>query len=273
MKKENYAKFLIALFFAYFDCMVGTAQNIEVLDAYSFEPVKHASIWTKDNGKFHSAITDEHGKAKINFKFKELNITHINYEKRKLKPAELQNNRILLTPRYHLAAVVTVKSQEPKWIRKKLKEFVKRKKRIYHNVKQLLKYYYSTQSIAGSSYYKFDSQGVMEQISPKKSMYEITQRQGWITSMDTTRLTDLTNLRRILYEDFVYCLDNDFISSHRFFVNDEYQGKLGEVELAFRSKKDFTDKGRFVIDTTRYIIIRCNRTMDTKANKKEKRRQ
>jgi len=296
MKKENFARFLTALFFAYFGRMVGTAQNIEVLDAYSFEPVRHASLWTKENGKFHSAITDEHGKAKINFKFKELNITHINYEKQKLKYTDLysaQTNsqssqddaskdnvdkpkaasaqktistkassityRILLTPKYYQAAEITVKSQEPIWIRKKLKEFIKRKKRIYHNVIQSLKYDYTTQSIAGNSYYKFDSQGVMEQINPEKSLYEIYQRRGCITSIDTTRLTDLTNLRRILYEDFVYCMDNEFISSHRFYVNEDFKGNPGEVELAFRSKKDFKDKGRFVIDTARYYIIRCNR--------------
>ena len=69
------------------------------------------------------------------------------------------------------------------------------------------------------------------------------------------KLTDAQNLRRLLHEDFVDEMDRSFIREHRFYVNGDYEGRPGEVELLFRAKKANDDRGRFVVDTVRCVVL------------------
>ena len=95
--------------------------------------------------------------------------------------------------------------------------------------------------------------------SKENKHFSFLQRQGTITASDSTRLTDVVNLRRMLHEDFVSDLDNTFVRTHRFAVNEEYEGDPGVVELAYRSTKHDKDHGRIVVDTLHNIIRSASR--------------
>ncbi|MBR6963572.1 MAG: hypothetical protein IKH86_08040 [Prevotella sp.] len=235
-----------------------------VIDSETYLPVSHASIYTKTNGKFNSAITDARGRATVMFSFKTLTVSHLNYERRQLRSLP---DTILLTPKYHLAAELVV-SSEPAWIRPMLRRFVKQKKQFYGSKPLTLAYHYNTRNIEGQRYYHYQSDGLLKMAWNNAPDYEVCQQSGIITSADSTRLTDMTNLRRMLYEDFVSEFDNGFIRSHRFSVSERDSDLTDdEVELIFRAKHNKDDHGRFVIDTTRLIIREAVRTMGVKANK------
>ena len=92
-----------------------------------------------------------------------------------------------------------------------------------------------------------------------------------IIASDSTKLTDMVNMRRMLYEDFMADLDNGFIRSHRFYHHPNAKG-LGEdeVELGFRSKHESDDRGWLVLDTVRYIVLSAQRSTGTKTNRQER---
>lgn len=235
-----------------------------VIDGETLLPVSHVSIYARENGCFHSVITDAHGRATVNFPFHRITVSHLNYEPLRLRRLA---DTIRLTPKYHLAAEVVV-SSEPPWIRPLLRRFVKQKKLRYGCKPLTLAYRYDTRSIEGRSYYRYNSNGLLRMYREEQPPYAICQREGIITSVDSTRLTDLTNLRRMLYEDFVGEMDNGFIRTHRFAESDrENDLSDDEVELIFRSKRGGDDRGRFVIDTARLIVREARRTMGLKANR------
>ena len=241
------------------------AQNrCVVIDDETEMPVSHASLFTKEGGRFHSAITNERGRATVGWTFRKLTVSHLNYERQTLSRL---TDTIRLVPKYHLAAEIVV-SSEPAWIRPLLKRFVRQKNRLYGWNQQALSYHYLTQNIEGNKYYHFESDGLLRKNPQDDSQFQLAQQQACITSVDSTRLTDLTNLRRMLYEDFVEEMDNGFIRSHRFSVSDRDDDlDDDEVELIFRAKNDRSDHGRFVIDTVRCVIRQVIRTTGLKANK------
>ena len=94
---------------------------------------------------------------------------------------------------------------------------------------------------------------------------------GHIVAIDSTKLTDLVNLERMLYEDFVAELDNGFIRSHHFLHNAHFKGaNKHEVELRFRSKNRTDDRGWLVMDTVNYSILSAYRFTGTKTNRSER---
>jgi len=261
MKKILFILFLLSAAIAH------GQQTVVVIDESTGMAISHASLYCKEKGKFRSTTTDYAGRAKVGFGFKRLTVSHLNYEKTVVSRLD---DTIRLTPKYYQTAEVVVSHAEPAWIRPMLRKFVKQKKERYYNKPESLGYKYTTQSIAGTSFYRYESDGIMEMIHPKEKHYNICQSEGRITSADSTMLTDVTNLRRILYEDFVSNFDREFITDHKFIVNEDYDGEDNEVELAYRSKKKMTDRGRFVIDTARCLILQATRVMDVKANQKYK---
>ena len=239
-----------------------------VVDVKTLEPISHASLYAKDRQTFNSAVTDINGQTVIKFPFRQLTISHLNYEKMVIKSLP---DTIFLIPRSYMTGEVTVRSQEPAWIRPLLKKFVKNKNRIYFNKKRVLEYQYTTQSIAGTNYYKYDSQGFLRMRDPDSLKFSILQTNGTITSVDSTRLTDIANMRRMLYEDFITEFDNDFIKNHKFAVNEEFKGNSkNEVELYFRLGKGNSDHGHFVIDTARCIILSAHRISSLKYNESQR---
>lgn len=235
-----------------------------VLDKNTLEPVVHASIYYKGKYKFHSTITNIDGVAVVNFQFSHLTISHLNYEKEILYSLP---DTIFLSPHSYLTSEVTIMPQEPAWIRPMLKKIVKNKDKHYFNKRSILKYAYITQSIADNNYYKYQSDGYLRMRDPDSLKFAFHQTKGTITSVDTTQLTDVANMRRMLYEDFVTEFDKDFIRNHKFSVNEDFKGKsTNEVELVFRMEKDNSDHGRFVIDTARCVILSAIRSSTLKYN-------
>ena len=62
----------------------GHAQNAVttvVADAETHLPVSHASLYTKEGGRFRSVITNGKGIANVPFIFQRLTVSHLNYER------------------------------------------------------------------------------------------------------------------------------------------------------------------------------------------------
>ena len=250
---------------------VHAQQRVVVADKVTHESIAQASIFTKENGKFHSAISNDYGEAVVGFSFRRLTVSHLNYERMVVTSLA---DTLFLAPRYRQTAEVVVLNVEPKWIREKLRRVVKTKQSVYFSHPRVLSYDYHTQSIDLNSIYSFQSKGLMRMKSLDHDHYSLYQTEGHIVSADSTRLTDVANLRRMLYEDFIDELDGDFISSHRFSVNGEYESpNKNELELVFRSKKHKDDRGRIVIDTARCIIRSAYRITGTETNKRERMSQ
>ncbi|MCR4854101.1 MAG: hypothetical protein K5893_10985 [Prevotella sp.] len=240
------------------------SQKCVLVDAKTGEPVMHASLYSRDSGKFKAAISGIDGTAVVNFPYKRLTVSHINYEQQTITHLR---DTLRLMPKAYMTSEVVVQEIEPEWIRRKLKDIVKQKEEHYYNRDMLLNYDYSTQNIGTNTYYRYRSEGVLRMKNPHEELYNIHQLNGQITANDSTKLTDMFNLRRMLYEDFVTELDNSFIRTHRFAVNDEYKGNPGEVELAYRSRKGKDDHGRIVIDTVQNVVLSASRVSGTESNK------
>lgn len=258
----------LILFFAWMALSAQAQQRLVVADKVTHKPIAQASIYTKENGVFHSAISNDHGVAVIDFHFTRLTFSHLNYERSVVTSL---SDTIFLTPRYRETAEVIVRNVEPKWIREKLRKVAKTKWKVYFSHPRVLCYDYQTQSIDRHSYYSFQSKGLMQMKSFDHDHYSLSQTEGHIISVDSTKLTDVANLRRMLYEDFVDELDGSFIHSHRFSVNGEFESdNKNELELVFRSKYHEDDRGRIVIDTARCVIRSAYRITGTETNKSER---
>lgn len=259
-----------------------SAQDITVLDAVTHQPVAHASLYTKENGKFHSCVSNEQGVAHISFQWQKLTVSHLNYEQRTLHqspstlnppPSTIHHppSTIYLQPRYRDVGQVVVTNREPEWIRRCLKRVVKQKEKLYYGHEGYERFEYHTQSLGTNSIYRMKLTGLLRHKSPTYKHYAMMVDTASIVAADSTRLTDTSNLRRMLYEDFIEDLDNSFIRHHRFYANYEYKGQSSdEIELRFRSPKNADDHGTLVIDTMRCTIVKAYRHTGTKTNRQER---
>ena len=239
-------------------------RSVVVADATTHEPIAQASLYSKDSGKFRAATTRDNGVATIDFAFQRLTVSHLNYERRVLSSF---GDTIFLKPRFRQTQEVVVVNQEPAWIRPFLRRFAKTKDYRYCARTLPLAYHYTTHSIASHSYYRFDSYGTLHQRWDKARRYGLEQDSAVIVSEDTTSLTDMANLRRMLYEDFVRELDGDFISEHTFRENGDFKGRsANEIEVVFRAKSRNDDRGRMVVDTARCVVLSAWRRCGTKSN-------
>ena len=253
-----------------------------MLDAVTHQPVAHASLYTKENGKFHSCVSNEQGVAHISFQWQKLTVSHLNYEQRTLhqspstlnqSPSTLHHppSTIYLQPRYRDVGQVVVTNREPEWIRRCLKRVVKQKEKLYYGHEGYERFEYHTQSLGTNSIYRMKLTGLLRHKSPTYKHYAMMVDTARIVAADSTRLTDTSNLRRMLYEDFIEDLDNSFIRHHRFYANYEYKGQSSdEIELRFRSPKNADDHGTLVIDTMRCTIVKAYRHTGTKTNRQER---
>jgi hypothetical protein len=250
---------------------VGVAQSVRtvvVADADTRLPVTHASLYTKEGGSFHSAISNEQGVARIAFQFQRLTVSHLNYEQRTLRHL---SDTIFLQPRYLQKAEVVVTNKEPEWIRRCLKQAVKQKEQNYFSHEGCEAYAYDTQNMGTDNIYRFHATGLLRMKDATHKHYAIMPDTCHIIASDSTTLTDMVNMRRMLYEDFMADLDNGFIRSHRFYHHPDAKG-LGEdeVELGFRAKHETDDRGWLVLDTVRCVVLSAQRSTGTKTNRQER---
>ena len=265
----NLKRFLVpCLLTAWSVAGMAQSQVVVVIDDDTELPVVRASLYTKENGQFRSVITNEQGVAKIPFHFSRLTVSHLNYEKRVVRRWA---DTIRLKPVYQTAPEVTITNKEPEWIRRKLRQAVKNKDHHYFSADDSQPFVYDTRSISTDHIYQYHLTGQMLMKSEQRRRYAFVQDSSVITASDSTRLTDTSNLRRMLYEDFMAEMDLGFIRGHRFSENPEYKGRSkDEIELRFFSKSEKDDRGRLVIDTTRCVILSASRFSGTKTNRSER---
>ena len=239
-------------------------RQVVVLDAVTREPVARASLYTKEGGRFHAAISDEQGVARVAFDFRRLTVSHLNYEALQLRQ---MGDTIWLRPRYRQTAEVVVTNQEPEWIRRKLREVVRRKEQHYFAKADTMGYRYETESIGRNSLYRYRQRGLISLRNAEEKHYAIRPDSSAIAATDSTSLTDVANLRRMLCEDFMAELTKGFISSHRWAENTDYEGRGKDVvELVFRSRHRSDDRGRLVVDTARCVVLQAYRITGTETN-------
>ena len=247
------------------------SQVVIVMDDDTRLPVPRASLYTKEKGRFHSAITNEEGIAQIPFQYSRLTVSHLNYEKRVVKGVR---DTIWLRPVYQTAPEVTVTNREPEWIRRKLKQAVKNKEQRYFALDTTQHFVYDTRSIRTDHIYQYHLTGQLLMKGEHRSRYAIVPDTSVITASDSTRLTDTSNMRRMLYEDFMAEMDNGFIRGHRFSENPAFVGRTkDEIELRYFSKSHKDDRGRLVIDTARCVVLSATRYSGTKTNRSERLNQ
>lgn len=249
-------------------CSLATrAQVVVVLDEDTQLPVVRASLYTKEGGRFRSAITNEQGVATVPFDYSRLTVSHLNYEKRVVRGRQ---DTIRLRPRYQTAPEVTVTNREPEWIRRKLRQAVRNKQHLYFSREATQPFVYDTQTLSTDHLYQYHLTGLMLMKSASRQRYAFVQDSSLIVASDSTRLTDTTNLRRMLYEDFVDELDNAFIRDHRFSENPQHQGLPSHaVELRFFTRNR-DDHGLLVLDTTRCVVLSAYRYSGTKTNRSQR---
>jgi len=258
------------MFFATAGYAQDAATTTVVADAVTHEPVAHASLYTKEGGRFHSVISNTQGVAKVGFQFQRLTVSHLNYER--LTVRQLADT-IFLKPKYLSTGEVVVTNKEPEWIRRCLKETVKRKTQNYFTHDGCEQVDYHTQSMGRDNIYRFHLEGLLRMKSANRKRYELLadSTRSHIVASDSTRLTDTQNLRRMLYEDFMEDLTRGFISDHRFYHYADYEGaSKDEVKLSFKAKHNTDDRGWLILDTTRCIVLSAYRSTGTKTNRHER---
>ena len=205
----------------------------------------------------------EHGIVSVDFPFNKLEISHVNYEH---LDVSLLGDTIFLVPSVYLIGEVTVRPYEPDWIRTKLEDFVKNKKHQYALI-DTIKYRYTSQNLGGNSLYIFVSEG----FAAHNENFLILPTNDTIIYKDKTAGCDFTNLKSILYHDFVTDLDDRFIKDHRFFVDEEYQdANRNIVRIGFKSTKYDKDSGTFLLDTINNVIVKAQRSTGLEYNVKDK---
>ncbi len=251
----------------------GYAQEVVttvVADAETRLPVSHASLYTKEDGRFRSVITNGQGVARVGFPFRRLTVSHLNYERTTVRQLA---DTIFLKPKYLSTGEVVVTNKEPEWIRRCLKETVRRKTRNYFSHDGCEQVDYHTQSMGRDNIYRFHLEGLLRTKTPGRKRYELhcDSVNAQIVASDSTRLTDTQNLRRMLYEDFMEDLTRDFISDHRFYHYADYEGAGShEVKLSFKAKHRTDDRGWLVLDTVRCVVTSAYRATGTKTNRHER---
>ncbi len=221
-------------------------------------PVPFVNVYTTSNGMTLATASDAEGHFEVNFDFNQLTISHIEYKKMEISTLP---DTIFLQPNTNILQEVVVTNQEPDWIRLMLRRLIKEKDTRYAAKSKVYDYEYETRNIEDSLGYWFESKGQLC-LTPEKELHTIDPMIGIIHFKDTTAGCDFSNLKRMLYFDFVNELDKDFIKQHRFFVNTEYHcDNANVVEISFNSEKYKEDKGRFLVDTARCAILEAQRNM------------
>ena len=238
-----------------------------VIDKESRQPIPYASIYTKNGETVLGAMTNENGLFSLNFTFQTLFFSHINYEKIELQKESLCDT-ILLTPASVLLSEVVVNSKQPKWIPRILAEVAKMKNKNYQSSDKQFAYNYESYTLGDSSGYAFKSKGSL--LVPKLSsnpQYYINAQNSIIKYKDKTAGVDFTNLKRMLYADFISYFDKKFINNNDFKQNSLFETSNPHlVQLFFHDKKDKTTNGYMVVDTVNNAIVEVEHNVGTEYN-------
>lgn len=240
-----------------------------VVDKESHQPIPYVSIYTSMGDRVFGAMSGEQGEFSIDFPFQTLFFSHINYEKTEITKSTLRDT-IYLTPTTKLLNEVFVSSKQPTWIPGLLTEVVKQKNKNYQNSDKQFGYNYESYTLGDSSGYAFKSKGNL--LVPKLSgnpKYYINAQNSIIKYKDKTAGVDFTNLKRMLYADFISYFDEKFINNNDFRQNSLFETSNPHlVQLYFHDKKNKTTKGYMVVDTVNNAIVEVEHNVGTEYNNK-----
>lgn len=217
-------------------------------------PISYVNVFRAENGSFNGTTSDDNGNVNINFHFRKLNVSHVNYQSITL--SELQDT-IFLMPKENILKEVIIKDMEPQWIRPLLSKFVGERKRYYRSKSEYLNYTYLTRNVSDSNGYWFENSGIIRFPSlAERGNFLIKPSKGYIHYKDNSAGCDFSNMKRMLYHDFVEKLDKNFIKKYSFRVNDSFLSDNKDiVQLYFKSiEYGRDDKGYINIDTAKCII-------------------
>jgi hypothetical protein len=238
-----------------------------IVDKESHQSIPYVSIYTKNAETVLGAMSNENGQFSLDFPFQTLFFSHINYEKIELRKENL-GDTIFLTPASVLLSEVVVSSKQPKWIPRILNEVVKLKSKNYQNTDKQFSYNYESYTLGDSSGYAFKSKGNL--LVPKLSsnpQYYINAQNSVIKYKDKTAGVDFTNLKRMLYVDFINYFDKKFINNNDFRQNSLFETSNPHlVQLFFNDKKDKTTNGYMVVDTLKNAIVEVEHNVGTEYN-------
>ena len=238
-----------------------------IVDKESHQSIPYVSIYTKNAETVLGSMSNENGQFSLDFPFQTLFFSHINYEKIELRKENL-GDTIFLTPASVLLSEVVVSSKQPKWIPRILNEVVKLKSKNYQNADKQFSYNYESYTLGDSSGYAFKSIGNL--LVPKLSsnpQYYINAQNSVIKYKDKTAGVDFTNLKRMLYVDFISYFDKKFINNNDFRQNSLFEtSNLHLVQLFFYDKKDKTTNGYIVVDTVNNAIVEVEHNVGTEYN-------
>lgn len=238
-----------------------------IVDKISHQPISFVSIYAKNAEKVMGTMSDENGRFEVNFPFQTLFLSHINYSKIEIDNTSITDTLFLL-PKGILLNEVFVSVHKPKWIPRVLNQVVKQRFMNYQKSEQQLGYSYETYCLGDSSGYGFRSKGdlLIPQLT-KNDKYCIHATDNTIRYKDKTAGPDFSNLKRMLYYDFIRDFNGKFIGSYNFIENGSFETKdKNLVQLVFKSKKYQDDKGFIVVDTLNNVILEFERTSGTYYN-------
>ena len=237
-----------------------------ILDKQNLTPIPYASIHTNNSNGVRSTMStmsNVSGKYTVDFTSDSLVFSHINYQSLTLSQAQLSDT-IYLEPVSYMLNEVDVFGSEFPWIKQKLREALKAKEQLYKEQTRQKNYSYETRTLSDSSGYAFLSKGAVYQ---SKNDFYIQPTVNIIKYKDASAGNDFSNLRRMLYTDFMTDFSADFISDNSFSQNLSYKHTNPHaVQLLYYHKENESDDGYVVIDTLKNAIIEVQYTNGTKSN-------
>ncbi|MDR3653462.1 MAG: carboxypeptidase-like regulatory domain-containing protein [Paludibacter sp.] len=238
-----------------------------IADKATHQPIPYVSVYTKSGDNVFGEMSNEQGQFTVDFPFQTLFFSHINYQKIELTKENLRDT-VFLTPTSVLISEIVVRSSEPTWIPRILNEVVKQKNKNYQNTEKQFAYNYESYTLGDSSGYAFKSKGNL--LVPKLSgnpQYYIDARNNIIKYKDKTAGVDFTNLKTMLYADFMTYFNAKFIKNNTFKQNPLFQSSSPYlVQLRFNDKKDLANEGYVVIDTLNKVVVESAHNTDTGYN-------
>lgn len=238
-----------------------------IVDKETRKPIEFVSIYTKDGDKIFGAMSNERGEFNVNFSFQTLFFSHINYEKIEIVKSDL-GDTVYLVPTNIVLNEVVVSNKQPQWLDRVLLKTVEQKTKKYQTSEKALSYTYETYTLTDSNGYAFKSKGniVIPQLK-KNPQFQIDAQRNTIKYKDKTAGVDFSNLRRMLYDDFMSNFDIKFIKENNFSHNRSFENKnTNIIQLVFTSKKFPDDEGYIVIDTLNNVVIEAEKNSGTDFN-------
>ena len=240
-----------------------------VVDSATHRPIPFVNIHTKNADKVLGAMTDEAGHFTLNFSFRSLVFSHINYSTVEIAKKQLSDT-VYLSPNGVRLTEIVVSNKQPQWIGDVLNEVIKQKPIHYQTLELQLPYDYVTNTLTDSSGYAFHSKGVLRvPLLAGGANYSINPTENIIHYKDKQAGPDFSNLKRMVYNNFIKDFDKGFVKKYSFTENREFtDSDKNRVQLMFKSRHYDDDKGYIVVDTLNKVILEFERKSGTEYNLK-----